>query len=294
MNNQLSDTFTYSPPVAPDTSKAAYDAASGPRIENNNYKPGWSPLGTTLGWWFNAEKNRNYEQWKLNQENEYNRALAAWQTYMSSPEAQKEAYESAGFNSNYTNPSSMSGASPGSYQHIEQDDALNNIGSMLSLAGQVAGLSSQSIGDVMNIINTASEVKTRAVDRNTKSLANQVTSLGLWKLAGELFDQKDLDNVMTWLSGGVVDIDSNKYPQGLNQYLTDAFKTGPFFKGLESKIKLTDEQRKKFSADIDNLIASLPGVEAKSSMLGKQDDLYMINQFIQWGAILMKVIAGFI
>ncbi len=273
MQNQLSDTFSYSPPVAPDTSRQAYDAASGPRTDGYNFKPGWSPLGTTLGWWFNSRKNRNYEQWKLNLENEYDRAYSEWQTYMSSPEAQKQAYESADYNANYADPGSMSPASPGSYQHIEEDPARDNVMSLFQ--------------NLFSVIQGIQGLQSGALDIQHKEIENS----WLDRLLGTQYDQssskvhlisQQTDNAELMyhklLASVFAPEDFEKYLsidwQGQNQWpgvgLGEMLARGPLAKGLDLKNEQIDEMIESLGLKnmIDQPIADMAGANAGLKIFG--------------------------
>lgn len=281
--NQLSDTFSYSPPVAPDVSRAAYDAASGSRTDGYNYKPGWSPLGTTLGWWFNARKNRDYESWKLQKENEYNRALAEWQTFMSSPAAQKTAFKDAGYNSNYADPSQMSPASPGTYQHTEVDPAKDNI---MSLAQSIFSM----ISGIQSLQSGALDIKHKEIENEylgeflTGRNSNQRIQGALgqqsldnaqmqWlKLVGSLFSGDDIQRFIDESISGTAFWSSKDRKEGnmSDWSLSEALMRGPFTKGLDLNNQKIDEMIEQLGLKnlIDQPLADMAGANAGMKVFG--------------------------
>lgn len=257
-------------PVAPDTTLKTW-------VDTNMAK---NPY-----WYMNP--GENYDQWRTRLENQYNADVANYNNYLQTAAFRKADLTSAGYNPNYSEGSSISPSAPGSYTTPEQTDSFAPLQRFLSMAGQASGISSQAIGSVLDVLLGVNNLKTSQMDRNTKSLANQVTNLGLWKLAGEIFGDEGLGDAMTWLTGGVLDIDAVKYPKGTYQYLTDLVNKGPFMTSLTKKLDLTEEQKKKITEEINKIKAETPGLEAKSNQLTQQNEWYASNQVM---AVIMNIV----
>ena len=274
--NQLSDTM-YTPPVKPDVSKAAYDALT-PSTDGYNYKPGYSPLGRTLGWWFNARKNRNYEQWKQNLLNQYDQDLAAWQTWLSSPTGQKTAYADAGYNTNYADPSSMSAASPIGSEYNEPEVAGQNIMSVFErIFSTVQGIQALQKGalDIQH-----QEIENKWADKllGTQhsnlwskgiltSQQTQIAQMQYAKLLSTMFAPEDIERVNQLLHDGTL-FDPAYYPSGWS--LSDAFARGPYAKGLDLDNKKIDEMIESLGLKnaIDEPIADMAGANAGLRIFG--------------------------
>lgn len=266
-------------PVAPNTSVEQFLQETG----NNSWW--YQNIGMGKG------MSRYYDQWVQNKENAYNAKVKEYENWYNSYQNQKNMLMSAGYNPNYAGISNSAGSvgSAGTYttRPASGNDALDNFSQVLGLMGQATGITSQTINDIVGIVNGASQIQFRNVDKNSRSLANQVTQLGLWRLAGELFGEEGVGDAMTWLSGGTLDLDTKRYPEGAYQYLTDLVAKGPFMEGLKNKLGLTEEQINKITEEINKIKAETPGLEAKSNQLTQQSEWYASNQVM---AVIMNIV----
>lgn len=275
--NELSDTMS-STPVAPVTTLGAYSQAMAEQYGSN---------------WMYFKRDEDYDQWRVRLENDYNAKLADYQNYLQTMQYRKSDLEAAGYNANYMDHQGISPASPGSYTTREQTDHFAPIMRFLNIAGQATGISSQSIGSIMGVLTGLSQIDKNKMDRQSKTLANQVTSLGLWRLAGQLFGSDHISDVMTWLSGGLVPVDNTKYPNGPIDYLSDLFKNGPLMKGLKLNLGLTDEKVKNIAEGTKKITAEIPGITSRSEISSQESDLYTGNKILMWLTALARAVSSF-
>lgn len=275
--NELSDTMS-STPVAPVTTLGAYSQAMA-----EQYGPNWMYF----------KRSEDYDMWRTRLENQYNADLADYQNYLQTMKYRKSDLEAAGYNANYMDHQGISPASPGSYTTHDQTDSFAPIMRFLNIAGQATGISSQSIGSIMGVLTGLSQIDKNNMDRHSKTLANQVTSLGLWRLAGQLFGSDNISDVMTWLSGGNVKVDYSKYPDGPIGYLASLFKNGPLMKGLQLNLGLSGEKMKNIAEGTKKIAAEIPGITSKSEISSKESDLYTGNKILMWLTALARAVSSF-
>lgn len=240
----------YSAPVAPDTSYNVWARSKG------------IAAGQTSGlaYWINSKLPSNqaqYQSWKAQKENEYNKALADWQTYMTLPQTQKALYEDAGFNSNYTNPGSIAAGSPGSYSLPESSgpgsDIMGFLGEALPMAIQMAsGIQSLQMGAATlagKKIENSFLSRILGAKGSILEHQGQAANLQVLKMLQELMggvktpdgSESATSQVLRWLNGVTGDLDVSKYPGGLDEAMMDYISKGPY--------------AQKFSADVQNVLA---------------------------------------
>lgn len=266
-------------PVAPDTTLKTY-------VDEQTGKYGSS-------WWY-FQPGENYDQWRIRLENQYNADVANYQNYLQTMQFKKSDLQAAGYNPNYTDHTGMSPAGPGSYSTPDQTDSFAPLNRFLSIAGQASGISSQAVGSIMGVLTGLNQMDKNNMDIHSKSLANQVTSLGLWKLAGQLFGSDNISDVMQWLSGGAVDIDFKKFPGGPVQWLSSLFQKGPLMSGLSKSLNLTDEKINSLIQGTAKTAAEIPGIEAKGKTSEAESDMYVGNKILMWLAALARAVSSFL
>lgn len=299
-SNQLSDTGQTNPyassttipgaPVAPDTSYNAWARSRG------------IAAGQTSGlaYWLNSKLPSNraaYESWKTKQENQYNQDLANWQTFINSPEFQKLAYTSAGYNANYADPSAISPGSPGSYQTSEAAGPqgsdlptalMSTIQTALQVASGIQGLQMGATEIAGKKIENSFLATLLGKKSNLLSVQTQAGQLSLQKLMTDLFGAENVPKVVQWLNGYTDDIDTNKYKAGAEQLIAEFLKDGPYSKMLGANLnkvaaqtsKMTTEEqltelKKTFQGNENEWQEFEKGYRATSGVLG------VIMQFVQ-------------
>lgn len=273
--NQLSDTGQVNPfgvstsipsaPVAPDTSYDAWARSRG------------IASGQTSGfhYWLNSILPSNraaYQSWKTQQENAYNSTFADWQTYISSPEFQKQAFTSAGYNANYADPSSITPGSPGSYSTPDSagpqgEDLPAYLASAFQTAMQFAsGIQSLQMG--------AQEIAGKKIENsflgtilgkksNLLSVQTQAAQQQLNKVLAELYGAENTPQVVRWLNGITSDIDFAKHPGGADELLAGFLKDGPYSRLLGANINKVLAQSGKLTAEetLTQLKSTFQGTE---------------------------------
>lgn len=253
--NQISDTFAY--PVAPDTSRAAYDWY----LYNQGGQVGMSPdqagLANTLDWWFSGSKNRSYESWKLQQENEYNAALANYQSSLETPAAKRAMQEAAGYNMNYSNDAAsfQGAASPGTYTAPMGTPGLQGLEGIGQIIGFLTQLQTLETGEIENKtklqeLDFAKQLfpiqKSGEYSKVTNlDLENNLKNLLVAKTMASLFNPEDIPIITNQFASGMTNWGYDSYMDSLVR----ALKEGPFVQSLGKSLDISDEQIRKLMAE---------------------------------------------
>lgn len=250
-------------PVAPDTSYQAYQQAM--------YNKYGMPYLQWLTNFHSAHPGdfQTYESWKAQSENQYNVDKDAYNQWYNTYAHQRELLELAGYNANYAGMSGSAGSqgSPSSYMGVQDAPAavepFGELQKILSIAGQGLGMTNQTVGTVMNVLQTMNSLDLSGMDKENKRLANQVTNLGLVKLINQLFDPQDFETAWDWLMGAPNDVDAikerrNLEATGSETKLSMLLKRGPMWRDSEIRrrvqesvrnLNLTKEDLEKLKAD---------------------------------------------
>lgn len=253
--NQTSDTFAY--PVAPDTSRNAYDWYVYHQGGDVGMSPDQYGLGNTLDWWFSGAKNRAYESWKLQQENVYNAALANYQSSLETPAANRAMLEAAGYNMNYSNDAASfkGAASPGTYTAPMGTPGLEGLEGLGRIIGFLTQLQALETGEIENKTKLQeldfakqlfpiqkSNEHTKGVNMGLEStLRNMVIS----KTMASLFNPDDIPLITNLFASGETHFGYDSYMDSLVR----ALKDGPFVKSLGKSLNISDEQIRKLIAE---------------------------------------------
>lgn len=286
----------YAAPVAPDTSYNAWARSRG------------IAAGQTSGlaYWINSKLPSNqaqYQSWKTQKENEYNKVLADWQTQMSLPATQKALYEEAGYNANYASPGSISAGNPGSYVTPEDAGPGQDI---MSFFREALPMAIQMANGILGLQMGAAQLAGKKIENSFLGRIlgakgsilehqGQAANLQVMKLLQELMgDVKTPDGselassqVLRWLNGLTADLDLTKYPGGLDEALMSYISQGPY--------------AKKFSADLSNVLQKTQKLstdqqlaELKKIWQGNENDWQQFQKSMQGASSFMSVLMMFI
>lgn len=294
-SNQLSDTGQTNPyatqtsipsaPVAPDTSYRAFKPMSGQE----------SPFV----YWLNSKLPSNrmaYESWKTRKENEYNQQLADWQTYITSPEFQKQAYTAAGYNANYADPSAISAGSPGTYTTPGSAGAPGeDLPSMISQGIQTA---MQIASGIQSLQMGSQELQGKKIENsflgqilgkksNLLSYQTQAAQVGLQKTLAELFGAENVPQVVNWLNGITGDIDLKLHPGGAEEMMSTFLVNGPYAKMLGANLSNIEARTKKLSTD-EQL------AELKKTWQGNENDWQEFEKQFRAGTGFLNILMAFL
>lgn len=253
--NQTSDTFAY--PVAPDTSRAAYDWYLYHQGGDVGMSPDQAGLANTLDWWFSGAKNRAYESWKLQQENEYNAALANYQSSLETPAAKRAMLEAAGYNMNYSNDAAsfQGAASPGTYTAPMGTPGLQGLEGIGQIIGFLTQLQTLETGEIENKTKLQeldfakqlfpiqkSNEYTKGVNMD---LETTLRNMAISKAMAALFNPEDIPLITEHFATGITNWGYDSYMDTLVR----ALKEGPFVQSLGKSLDISDEQIRKLMAE---------------------------------------------
>lgn len=286
----------YAAPVAPDTSYNAWARSRG------------IAAGQTSGlaYWINSKLPSNqalYQSWKTQKENEYNKAMADWQTFMSLPATQKSLYQEADYNANYANPGSISAGNPGSYVTPEDAGPGQDI---MSFFREAIPMAIQMASGIQGLQMGAAQLAGKKIENSFLGRIlgakgsilehqGQAANLQVLKLLQELMgDVKTPDGtelassqVLRWLNGVISDFDDSKYPGGLDEAIMSYISQGPY--------------AKKFSADISNVLQKTQKLstdqqlaELKKVWQGNENEWQEFQKGMQGASTFMSILGAFI